>query len=124
MASLPGEFTYGTITGRIITAVKDTDADPDTHPDSVPAIGTVTFTPSVGTLISKVTDNVILLMPISADLDASGYFTVELVATSNPSLTPTDFTYRMDVMVPSGQVPSKTITVPAGTTTDIASMYR
>jgi hypothetical protein len=124
MASLPGEFTYGTITGRIITAVKDTAADPDTLPDSVPATGTVTFTPTVGTLVSQTTDTVILLQKISVDLDASGYFTVDLVATSNPNLKPTTFSYVMDVSVPAGQVPSKIISVPAGSVTDIAALYR
>jgi hypothetical protein len=124
MASLPAEFTYGRIKGRIITAVKDTAADPDTLPDSVPATGTVSFTPSVGTLVSQTTDTVILLQKIEVALDSTGYFEVDLVATSNVNLKPASFTYTMDVTVPVGSVPSKIITVPAGSTTDIASFYR
>lgn len=124
MPSLPGEFAYGTVTGRILTAVKDTDVDPDTHPDSVSATGYVVFTPSVETLVARVSKNVVIVKPVTVDLDADGSFTVDLVATNNPDLTPSNFSYQMDVVVNFGQVPSQVILVPAGTTTDIASLYR
>lgn len=123
MADLPGEFLYGTVKGRIITAVKDS-ADADTHPDSVAANGTISFIPSIGTLVSKVSDTVILLQKISVDLDSTGYFEVELVATTNSNLSPESFEYFMEVSVGDGAIPSVALNVPAGSITDIATVYR
>lgn len=44
---LPGEYTFGFVTGRIIQAVADSPADDDRFPEARAATGQITFKPSV-----------------------------------------------------------------------------
>jgi hypothetical protein len=121
MASLPAEISYGTITGRIITAVKDTLDGPDTLPDSVPATGFVTFAPT-SLLVSLVSDVIILPQPIVCALDTTGYFTVDLVSTDDPDISPINWAYNVSFTVNQGAIPSQTIYVPAGVTRDLSDV--
>ena len=59
------------------------------------AVGRVTFTPTAR--IVDVDDNVIVEDTISAVLNASGTFTVELPTTDNPLLSPTGWAYEVNV---------------------------
>ena len=121
MADLPVEVSFGKITGRIITAVKDTPADPDTLPDSVPATGFVTFAPT-SLLVSLVSDVLILPQPITCQLDNTGYFEVELVATDDPDLSPLNWAYNVSYTINEGPIPSHQIYVPADLTTDLSDV--
>ncbi len=116
---LPADVTYGTVTGAFILAVGDS-ADVDTHPDSVPASGSVTFTPSaLRVIVSGIT---MLPQPITVDLDANGSFRVELVATDDPLLNPTGFTYYVSFRFASVALDAFSIAVPGGQTTDLAAV--
>ena len=121
MASLPAEVSYGTITGRIITAVKDTASDPDFQPDAVPATGYITFAPT-SLLVSMVSNVLILPQPIVCALDGSGYFSVELVSTDDPDISPLNWAYSVSYTVNEGQIPSHLIYVPADSTTDLSDV--
>lgn len=123
--ALPADLAYGKVTGTVILAVKDTDADVDTLPDSAPGIGTVVFTPSVIPIISQSGDTVVLLQKMVAPLDASGHFEIDLVATSLPGLIPSSFSYSMSITTTNGgALPPRTVLVPPNATVDIASLYR
>lgn len=124
VAQLPSDVTYGRITGTLLLAVKDTPADPDTLPDAVAPVGSVIFVPSIGPLVSFGGDTVIVLQKIEVPITSTGYFEVDLVATSNPVLKPTSFYYTMYIQTDGGNFPARSVTVPPGTTTDIASFYR
>ena len=103
----PSELTYGTITGRMVSVIRDrvleTDADADSFPDIVPVTGNVTFTPSIKSLAVRTAAEpfIAVLRPITATLDATGLLNldgtpgVQLVATDNPNADPIDFTYSV-----------------------------
>ncbi len=120
--ALPGELSYGHVTGRFLQAVAD-GADPDRNPDGIPVQGFVTFTPDItharfpGASPAPAT---ILPSMIQCSVDEDGYLVDEqgaegvfLVATDDPDGNPIDWTYevRLDfgvlldpfhISVPSG----------------------
>jgi len=82
-----------------------------------PAKGRVTFTPTSRILI----DNELVLSTdtLTASLNTSGSFSIELPTTDNPRLTPTDFAYQVNVRL-YGVKPAKYyIKVPYGDGTDV-----
>jgi hypothetical protein len=96
-------LVYGRVIGRLVAIVGDTD-DADVYPDVVPLAGSVTFTPSVKqVLVASAFPKpaTVLLSSVTADLDSDGYLSlnglqyVNLVATDDPSINPTDFTYTV-----------------------------
>lgn len=95
-------LTYGLVTGRFLAAVGDGPADADALPDAVPLAGTVTFTPSANALLvpsATPAPATILPVPVDATLDSGGYISrngargVWLLATDDPSVNPTGYTY-------------------------------
>lgn len=94
-------LTYGQVIGRFLAIVGDS-ADPDTTPDAMPLEGTVTLTPNISAALVATASPVpatVLPRSIVCTLDAEGYLTydgaqsVYLLATDDPALNPTDFTY-------------------------------
>jgi glycerophosphoryl diester phosphodiesterase len=64
------------------------------RPDGTPYKGSVRFVPEPAVLTSAAHGR-ILLGTITATLSESGAFTAELLATDDPDVTPTDWTYRV-----------------------------
>jgi hypothetical protein len=64
------------------------------HPDGTPVKGKLLFTPEPAILASA-THGVLLLGTIESVLDEDGVATVTLLATDDPDLTPTGWTYRV-----------------------------
>lgn len=81
------------------------------HADGSAATGTVVFAPRVRNLVEG--EDLIGIVPIVADLDLAGSFSVALTATDDPAVNPTGWTYqvsehvtgvprrRYDIAVPS-----------------------
>jgi len=75
---LPSEFLpFGHVVGRVIRAVGDTDADPDTDPEAIPVVGKglVRFTPLELTRVvtGTVPSTWVQQETIAADLDSEGF---------------------------------------------------
>lgn len=129
---------YGTVSGRFLAAAADSKADSDANPDGYPITGQVSFTPSVSALIidSALPPVTVLPVKITADLDAAGYISlngargITLVATDDDNTNPRDFTYLVefsglkftnaDGFSTSVSYRAFSITIPAGTNTDLA----
>jgi hypothetical protein len=79
---LPPGLATVTITGRWL------------HPDGTPRTGSIILTPTPAILTSA-THGVLLLGPVVAELDESGAIEVEVLATDDPDVTPSGWTYRV-----------------------------
>ena len=78
---LPSEFTpFGHVVGRVIRAVGDTDAAPDSAPEAIPVTGTglVRFTPLELTRVvtGTVPSTWVQQETIAADLDSEGFLSL------------------------------------------------
>lgn len=124
---------FGTITGRFLATVADTTADTDLDPDLLPITGKVRFTPSMTSTVSQADGAIVLPTPITADLDAEGYVSlngvrgIRLVATDSEGLNPTGFTYG--VSFPELRYGSVSVTyrafnieLPAGSVVDLSQV--
>jgi hypothetical protein len=136
MSALP-VVQYGTVTGTFLAAAAD-GGDDDALPEGFPLSGQVSFTPEVSSLIVKSANPPLTVLPakITADLDAGGYISlngvrgVTLLASDDPNVSPTNFTYRVeftnlrftDESNNATPVSYKafSIKVPAGTNTDLS----
>lgn len=96
-------FTYGRVVGRFINVVGD-DLDEDELPNVEPLSGTILLTPMISSVHLKNMDPVpatAVASPITVELDGEGYLTrngvrrVTLIATDNPELSPSDFTWQV-----------------------------
>jgi hypothetical protein len=126
--ALPGEVSYGRVTGRFLLAVAD-GVDVDQHPDGVPAEGTVTFTASVPYVRFPGSPAVVLPSALVCALDEDGYLLdgqgeqgVYLVATNDPDGNPVDWTYTVSLNFSGILVPPFSIQVPAGAEIDLAQV--
>jgi lysophospholipase L1-like esterase len=138
-SSLPANTTYGTVTGRIVTAVGDTPGDAALLPDQVPAVGTVTFTPKVDVVRNTSAKTVMVPRQVVCFLDSEGYLTspadgvasatraVTLVASDNEDISPRNWAYTVSFQVVSSTgaaltLPAFDIVVLAGGTFDLADL--
>jgi hypothetical protein len=130
---------YGQVIGRFVTAQADS-VDVGTDPDFLPLTGSITFTPNVSHIVDDESfpePLIIVPVPITAVLDASGYLStpgadgitaayagIYLVATNDPDLNPTDFqyivTYSLKYAGIALPLPAHNIVLLAGTTVDLA----
>lgn len=110
MSQLPSNLQYGTVVGRFIAAVADSD-DSDYNPDGVALRGTVTFTPSTQLVrnYSGGESVTIVKTAITAVLDDQGYLSipqvdpitgsqrrgVNLVAGDSPGMNPIDWNWNV-----------------------------
>ena len=129
--SLPANVGFGRVTGRLIRAVLDGPSDPDTEPDGVPIEGAkITFTASVKRVVNRTATP-----PVSIFIDKVTVVTngdgilvspdgtegVTLVASDDPDLDPTGWTYNVTMTAPSISTLSWSITVPEGSVQDLAT---
>lgn len=108
--ALPSNVSYGKVSGRFISAVGDSSNDPDRFPDGIPVEGIrVEFRASVPmTKNSSATppatiflQTVVATTDAQGDLiDATGQKGIYLVATNDPDLNPTNFTYNVNLRGP------------------------
>lgn len=120
MAGLPANVNYGTVTGKLLTAEQVASSDPQV--DGVAVVGKVTFTPSVSRIIHSVAKTLIAPKPIVVNLGADGSFTTMLVATDDPDLNPTGWTYEVKFDLTGVSFQSFHISVPSDQTVDLATL--
>lgn len=131
--ALPSNVGYTTIKGRFIRAILD-GVDVDREPDGVPISGlTITFTANLSPAIvrnSSATPPVtILIDPITATTNLDGVLVgadnvedIVIVASNDPDLTPTGWTYKVRMSGPSIAPVVFDFIAPAGETIDLSSV--
>lgn len=131
-------LSYGTVQARFVGDVVD-GGDADSLPDFVPLTGTVTFKSSVDRLLDASGRLVIVRMPITAVLDSEGYLCtpstdasvpprrgIDLIATDNPGLNPTGWTWEVSYSLADEasqirpKLPMHKIAVPGGEIVDLS----
>lgn len=127
MADYPANVSFGTVTGDLSWFSSDSE-DADLHPERRPVLGVVNFTPTVsGMVVNKSQKQVYLPDTEPVGTDEFGRFEVELVATDDPDLQPSGWTYRMEILPNTvrGQAQRKYvyhIWVKAGETLDLSEI--
>ena len=128
---LPESIGTGLVTGRLVKAMID-GPDDDRNSDYAPLEGfKVVFTPSVNTVRTKSqSPAIIALLPITVNTNEEGFIVspdgqegVRLVATNDPNLSPTNFTYEVSVSGEDIESKSWFITVPKDSTQDLSTTY-
>lgn len=129
--ALPTNISFGTVTGRFIRAVVD-GVDPDRDPDGIPISGMVIrFTPSA-TVFKNVTADptpvTIVADPIAVTTNEDGVLVgpdgipgVRLVATDDPDLNPTGWTWRVNISG-AGNTISFSFFLPTDATVDLTTL--
>lgn len=111
--SLPGNLTTITVTGTY------------TNPDGSAASGKVSFTPSVA-VVDGTGKVIIPASTISVTLSGSGTFSVVLPCTDNSALSPSNWTWNINVSVTGVAGPQSVFSVflpsSLGTTVDISAL--
>lgn len=126
-------LTYGTVTGRYVALTADVSTDVDTEPEAAPLGGTVSFVPSASVVVVATANPPVTVFPrtVVAVLDSEGYISlngargVKLLASDNPFLNPTNFTWTANFqlsMEDGSQLAyaSKPFIVPANVTIDLS----
>lgn len=67
-----------------------------------PLSGSVSFTPST-VLLDLNADVIMMPVTFTATLDSAGFFSIDLPATDDPDITPTNWSYAVQENVPSGR---------------------
>lgn len=129
--ALPSNMSYGQIVHRMLFAVAD-GSDSGRDPDAVPIVGAqITFTPSVGYLLNAtaVPPTTIYPQKVLCVTDPDGYLVdplgvrgVWLVASDDPDLNPSDFTYSVEIKGSGLVTRTFSIAVPGGVTTDLTTV--
>ena len=131
MANLtwPSDISYGRIIGQFAYMDGDSD-DKDTTPDMVPAMGTVTITPSVNQVKYNGVEGPKILVPrkILGKLDANGYLVgpdgkqgIVVPSTSNSVLNPSGWTYAVSINITDGGTINLDISLDPGEEKDITT---
>lgn len=107
---LPVEIGYGTV--RVDLQHGDELGTPAL--DGEPAQGFVTFTPSAAKLLDTAGDVIVVPRPITRPLDVNGQLTVQLIATDDPDLNPTDWTWRVSFSLVGASLEAWSFEVPEG----------
>jgi hypothetical protein len=134
--ALPTNVDYGTVVGQFLLAYGD-GIDADVYPDGAPAKGSIYFRPSPAKLLNAASSpNPVTILPavVECTLDANGYLLgpdgtqgVNLVATDDTDLNPTDWTWLVEFrLTDQDDVPvsvaSYSIELPASTTVDLTTV--
>ena len=130
MGVLPANVGSGYVTGRLIQAVLD-GSDPDDKPDGIPIAGAkITFKPSVDMVVNRTVSPPVMIATTTGVcttdddgvlVDPMGQPGVWLVASDDPDLDPTGWTYTVQVSAPNFPSRAWSITVPEGSTQDLAT---
>lgn len=134
--ALPSNVNYGTVVGQFLLAYADSnDAGPE--PDGRPAKGSIYFRPSpIKLLNSSASPNPVTVLPAVVEclLDSEGYLLgypgdrgVRLVATDDPDMNPTGWTWTVDFRLTDQDdvpvsLPSFSISLPSDTTVDLTTL--
>jgi hypothetical protein len=122
MPSLPSDVGYGRVHGTFLEVVAD-GTDLDDLPDAKAPQGSVTFTPSIKYAVHDGQNITVLLKPITASVDkVTGFFATKLLATNDPQLNPTNFTYAVKFNIIDLAIPGFSISVAEGTDVDITEL--
>lgn len=105
--ALPANVTYGTVAGRFLIATADTPDDTDRDPQGIAAADLkITFSPDLGRAVARdptaTPPTFFALADVSATIAADGTLLgpdgqpgVRLVASTNPVLEPTGWTWQV-----------------------------
>lgn len=143
--ALPINVGTGKVTGRFIVGIVD-GADSDDEPDAIPASGTVTFTPSVPYLpdptatpspvtilhtpiVGVLDEDGVLCTPDPADPLAPGKPGLRLIATDDPDLSVTGWTWSVTYKLHSVggialTIPTHSMSMPTGGTVDLTTVVK
>ncbi|KAB1647459.1 hypothetical protein F8O06_02665 [Pseudoclavibacter sp. CFCC 14310] len=130
--ALPSNVGFGTVTGRFIRATADSTSDSDSDPDGVPLDGLkIVFRSS----ISRAKDSTatppvtIIFDTVQAVTDADGVLTdpdgnasIRLIATDDPDLQPSGWTWTATITGPTIGTISTTFTLSEGQTIDLTTV--
>ncbi|XP_068917829.1 uncharacterized protein [Tenebrio molitor] len=129
---LPSNISYGTVVGRFIRAIAD-GADPDRDPDGVALDGLIIrFTPSA-TIFKNATAEggpvTIVADPIAVTTNADGVVVgpdglpgVRLVATDDPDLQPTGWTWSVSITGANAPSIDFSFPLPSDATVDLTTL--
>ena len=144
MSALPAELSTGMVHGRFIVAMIDGD-DTDQEPEVIPASGKIVFKASVPYVPVPVTSEgpvTVLKGPITGVLDSDGYLCtphpvtsepmyrgVKLLATDDPDMAVTDWTwtaeYRLDsVGAVTLAIAAHSFALPSGAEVDLTTLVK
>ena len=129
--TLPSNVGTGLVTGRFIRVVAD-GGDEDRDPDALPLSGmSIRFTPSVARFrnVAMTPPSTIVAEAVTASTDEDGVLIgpdsepgVRLVATDDPDLDPTNFTYQVTISGTGIATFSFNIAVPEGEEVDLTTV--
>lgn len=122
MTALPAQVTYVTVIGKLLKA------------DGAPLQGQLMFSPEIGKrgysgalagggrlVVTSATPPIVVVVdPVPVTLAVDGSFSVSLVATDNPNIAPTGWTWTVSFALGSATIPPFSFAGPAGTTVDLA----
>ena len=114
MADFPVDVSTGRIHGTVLQWLVDS-ADAGSVPDVAPfSVATIKFVPSVTFVTHPSTGTIFVPVPDPISIDVNGDIDVTLIATDDPDINPTAFTYTMTITVIGASIPPMIIDVPSG----------
>lgn len=129
--ALPSNVSICEITGEFARAIID-GSDPDRDPDAVPLPGLVVrFTADLNPYLVRnaVSKKIIVVDPIVATTNAAGVLVgpdgqpgVRVVASDDPDIEPTGWTYRVEISGTDFPSSRFSFTAPSGATVDLAAV--
>ena len=117
--ALPANVTQTTVTGNLVWI------------DGSPAAGSVTFLPSIEFVLDSASNTTIYMYEVTEVLDPDGHFDVPLIATDDPDLNPTGWTYTVRILLSDPKLPANqskpvetifAMSLPVGSSIDIADV--
>jgi len=115
--ALPTQVTYGTFKGKLIDAINTGAGEV-----SRAVTGTVTASPAVNSVNIPAALLVMLPRPVTVTLDATGAFTMQLVATDDPALSIINWAYQISFQLGNGDALAPfLVQIPGGSTVDLST---
>jgi hypothetical protein len=115
--ALPTQVTYGTFKGKLIDAINTGAGEV-----SSAVTGTVTASPAVKSVNIPAALTVMLPRPVTVTLDATGAFTMQLVATDDPALSVLNWAYQISFQLNNGDALAPfLVQIPGGSTVDLST---
>lgn len=117
MTALPADVS----TGRVIIKIRSVGLVSSTNPtpEAAPASGSVSFTPTPAFLTHMGDGLMFPRAPQTVYLDGSGNATIDLIATDDPQINPTGWTYEVSFDLGGLAISPFHISVASGSTTEL-----
>lgn len=113
MADFPANVSTGRIHGTVLQWLVDS-GDPGSVPDVGPfGSAEIKFTAAIPYALHGSSGTLFVPTPDAIPLEPDGSFDVLLVATDDPDINPTGWTYRVDINAIGAAIPSFDIEVPS-----------